>query len=257
MWEISEKKISDLTKMIDDSKLALPQFQRPSVWGKSNWVPFLLTVLQGRPAGTLLLLEATADNTLAPRELETAPPLIDGELEWLLLDGQQRTTTLYRAIRTSFGKTGQFKKIVVDVKGALGRGEVVEEDVAVIAAGSVAGYAEMARQGKADFATLTSSGELAGWQQTFVNENFDGDAPAFIAAVEKTIPGLLSVSSYRFPVLQIKHDTPLDVVADIFEGMNRRGQPLNKFDLMVARLYQRQPDGSLLQPSRELGDSTR
>lgn len=230
--------------MIDESKLALPQFQRPSVWGKSNWIPFLLTVLQGRPAGTLLLLQATDGNSLAPRELETAPSLIDGELEWLLLDGQQRTTTLYRAIRTSFGKSGQLKKIVIDVKRALDRGELTEDDVAAVAAGSVAGFAEMARQGKADFATLTSSTQLAGWQLTFVNENFNGDAPAFIEAVERVIPGLLSVSSYRFPVLQIKHDTPLDVVADIFEGMNRRGQPLNKFDLMVARLYQRQHDGS-------------
>ena len=63
-------------------------------------------------------------------------------------------------------------------------------------------------------------------------------------AIEKAIPGLLDVRGYTFPVLEIREDTPLDVVADIFEGMNRRGQPLNKFDLMVARLYKRQADGT-------------
>src|SRR5690606_20203461 len=103
MWDVGERTITDLVQMIEESRLALPQFERPSVWGKANWIPFLHTVLLGRPTGTLLLLEATEDQLLNPRKLDTAPDIDPTTVNWLLLDGQQRMTTLYRSIRTNFG----------------------------------------------------------------------------------------------------------------------------------------------------------
>lgn len=237
MWEISEKTIYELIPMVDESRLALPQFQRPSVWGKANWVPFLHTILLGRPTGTLLLLEAADYQYLNPRELDTAPDFDPTKNEWLLLDGQQRMTTLYRAIRTSFG-TGAYRQVVINVRGALERGELLEDDLQLVSK-QLPGHAELARQGKVDFATLFDRTKRSGWSYTFINEHFQKDAEQFESALSELTPGLEGVGSYRFPVLQIKKDTPLDVVADIFEGMNRRGQPLNKFDLMVARLYQK------------------
>ena len=44
------------------------------------------------------------------------------------------------------------------------------------------------------------------------------------------------------PVLEISADTEIGDVAEIFEHMNSRGQELNKFDLMVARTYEADPD---------------
>lgn len=237
MWGIDEKSVTQLIEMIDKAELGLPQFQRPSVWGKSNWVPFLMTVILGRPTGTLLLLETGDDERLAPRNLESAPALVPGRLKFLLLDGQQRTTTLYRATRTSFGGGKQLKKAIIDIRAALGRGTLEEDDITLVSAARVADAATMAEQGSVAFSTLVNAVELAGWQHSFVTHHFDGDAQGFQEAIEAAAPGLLMVGQYRFPVLKIEQDTPLDVVAEIFEGMNRRGQPLNKFDLMVARLY--------------------
>jgi hypothetical protein len=237
MWGIDEKSVTHLIEMIDKSELGLPQFQRPSVWGKSNWVPFLMTVILGRPTGTLLLLETGDDERLAPRQLDSAPALISDDLKFLLLDGQQRTTTLYRATRTSFGKGNQLKKAVIDVQTALERGTLEEDDITLVSAARVPDATTMAKQGKVAFSTLVNAVELAGWQYSFVKHHFDDNAQGFQEAVETAAPGLLMVGQYRFPVLKIERDTPLDVVAEIFEGMNRRGQPLNKFDLMVARLY--------------------
>jgi len=244
MWEIAEKTIKELVRLINDSDLALPQFQRQSVWGKSNWVPFLLSVLQGRPTGTLLLMETDDSNVLSPRKLDSAPDLIPGQMEYLLLDGQQRTTTLYRATTTSFGIKPGLKKAVVDVAGAIKRGEISEDDVLILPAGQIGSVAEMAKAGKVAFSTLMNDPELQAWLVAFWNEYFEGDAEKGAAVLTEAIPGLRSVPDYRFPVLEIKKDTTLEVVADIFESMNRRGQPLNKFDLMVARMYHKRPDGT-------------
>lgn len=237
MWEIGEKTIDELIQMVDESRLALPQFQRPSVWGKANWVPFLHTILLGRPTGTLLLLEAADVESLNPRQLDTAPDFDPAKNEWLLLDGQQRMTTLYRAIRSGFGANGN-RQIVINVSDALRRGELLEDDLQLVGR-QLPGYAELARQGKVDFPTLFDEAKRSGWIFTFIKAHFEQDAEKFASDIRELTPRLVSVGSYRFPVLQIKKDTPLNVVADIFEGMNRRGQPLNKFDLMVARLYQK------------------
>ncbi len=244
MWEIGEKSISELIELVDQSALALPQFQRPSVWGKSNWIPFLYTILLGRPTGTLLLMEAKGDTPLASRSLETAPPPIPTQLEWLLLDGQQRTTTLYCATRTSFDEVPHLKKAVVNVLAAINRGELTEDDVSMESASKVPGATAMAAQGRVCYSTLIDEGELDVWRFAFAENHFAGDVKGSREVLNRITPGLLKVPDYRFPVLEIKHDTPLDVVADIFESMNRRGQPLNKFDLMVARLYKQLPDGT-------------
>jgi hypothetical protein len=244
MWKVDEKSIFELVKLVDEASLALPQFQRPSVWGKSNWIPFLVSILQGRPTGTLLLMESDDASVFAPRKLETAPGLKPGKMEFLLLDGQQRTTTIYRAVRTSFGSAPRLKKVVIDVLGALNQGELTEDHLAIEPAGSVSAAAEMAERGLVAFETLTDEQQLAIWLQTFWTEHFEGDAGEGTRKLVETVPGLKAVNAYRFPVLLIKKDTPLDVVADIFESMNRRGQALNKFDLMVARLFHELEDGS-------------
>lgn len=241
MWETGTETVGDLNNYVDSSTLGLPQFQRLSVWGKKDWIPFLTTLLLDRPTGTLLLLEAGSDSSeFAPRHINGGPPLGGTNLKWLLLDGQQRCTTIYRAFQIGFENGGQTKEFVLNVKSALGRGELLEEDLELINAAKIAGPAAMAQKGKIALRTLVSNAQRIAWLNSYVQGHLSADPDGLttlINSLEKTIPAFSTVSSYRFPVLEIKSTTPLDVVVDIFEGMNRRGQKLNQFDLMVARLY--------------------
>lgn len=243
MWTIDKEPIGKLIKWVDDSKLVLPQFQRESVWGKANWVPFITTLLLGRPTGTLLLFRSSDPDLLSPKGLDGGPQPIPERIEWLLLDGQQRTTTLYKAMHAGFGPKGRIKKIVIDVKSAISDGVLEEDHVKVVDANRVSDYTSMAVQGLIATEYLRSVADFENWKSAFVSAQFDGDAGAFAEAVTQAIPGLLTLLQYEFPVLKIESETPLDVVADIFEGMNRRGQALNKFDLMVARLFRELSDG--------------
>ena len=248
MWDTNTITISDLIRYIENSKIALPSFQRPSVWSRSDWLPFLTTVLRDRPTGTLLLLEAGKDpEEFAPRHLNSAPP-IDQSIKWLLLDGQQRTTTIWKAFKTNFpDKKGNNPKVIVlDVKAALSRGELWDEDLKLESVNVVPAPAVLAQNGRVELKTLLDPGQLLGWNvayaATHIAQGTEGQEELFRQLAE-IIPGFASVSSYKFPYLDIKEETPLDVVVDIFEGMNRRGQKLNQFDLMVARLYKQLPDG--------------
>ena len=265
MWETGTFDIGDMIKEINASAIGLPQFQRLSVWGQKDWRPFLTTVLLDRPAGTLLLLEAGPDSTeFAPRQIETGPPLNGQPLKWLLLDGQQRTTTVFKAFQHGFPQAvGPNKEFVLDVHSALLREELLEEDLQLESSAKAGNFAALAQSGRIALKTLMNTAQLHAWVNTYVSVMHPGDPGAvasFFESLDSVIPGFQSVASYQFPILKIKKSTPLDVVVDIFEGMNRRGQKLNQFDLMVARLYKPLGDGTYYDLRKrfedELSDST-
>lgn len=92
-------RLTDLVQMVEDGKLAIPEFQRPFVWKPPAVADLLVSVARRWPIGTLLLLEGPQD--FAVRPLAEAPELNNVEL--LLLDGQQRMTALYRALGDHVG----------------------------------------------------------------------------------------------------------------------------------------------------------
>jgi len=246
MWDTGKISISDLMDRISTSKIALPQFQRLSVWTKADWMPFLVSVLLDRPTGTLLLLEAgSPKDTYAPRVIKGAPPLTKNmsELKWLLLDGQQRITTLFKAfVIGDTQKNGKSKEFVLNVKGVLENKALEEKHLELTS--SVKGYADLAKEGKIALKTLLNEAQLLSWLNAYAHHHLADEFEILANGLRDYLPGFQSLRNYNFPMLEIKDSAPPDVVVEIFEGMNRRGQKLNQFDLMVARLYKKLKNGS-------------
>lgn len=88
-------KISQILDKVDDPQLFVPAFQREYVWQRPHAKQLLDSLIKEYPTGTMLLWE-TAN-----------PPELKGSHKYdpkqgavsLLLDGQQRVTTLYMLIR--------------------------------------------------------------------------------------------------------------------------------------------------------------
>jgi len=240
MWKADTYKIGELVNEIERADLVLPQFQRPAVWGRADWIPFLTTVLKNRPTGTLLLLEvARGPLPFAVRPLEGAPVLPKEHVpKHMLLDGQQRSTTLFNALRSGFkfGRGTSYREFVIDVSAARTDGELTEAHLSLVSKAKIKGFADQARSGTVTFGVLFDSALRTPWLGTYA-ETMGVDLGDLVQELQTVIPGFESLRDYQFPVLKIGAETPLDVVVEIFEGMNRRGQRLNQFDLMVARLY--------------------
>lgn len=243
MWQTGEISIDTLIRHVNESTIGLPQFQRLSVWGKSDWTPFVKTILLGRPTGSLLLLEAGRDSrNFSPRPIDGGPALGAQGLKYLLLDGQQRTTTIYKIFVTGFsGQTGPKKEFVLDVAAALERGELQESDLELVSTSRVGPPSKLAQKGRVSVRTLFDDAQRAVWLNSYVSKidpkNIEAGLVRLVSALAEVIPAFGDLKSYKFPVLEVSSSAPLDVIVDIFEGMNRRGQKLNQFDLMVARLY--------------------
>jgi len=87
--------LSYLLGSIHQRRLALPDFQRDFVWMPRATEQLIESIARSFPAGSLLFYPFQP-NTFKPRSVENAPALNGDPLE-LVLDGQQRLTSLYQA----------------------------------------------------------------------------------------------------------------------------------------------------------------
>ena len=98
MFQTSPKKLSDLLDRAHQGQLQLPDFQRDYVWGDEGVQNLIASVAKGYPIGAFLSLKTGGEIKFKPRLLEGVNKDGAGHSspEELLLDGQQRLTSLYQ-----------------------------------------------------------------------------------------------------------------------------------------------------------------
>lgn len=109
--EYKSREVVEWLEALLNGSLALPRFQRSYVWTQRKVSDFILALMDGRPVGTMLLIDryrSPVPEGVAPdqrRDLErfSARPLAGGSsgldaCTELILDGQQRLTSLWRAL---------------------------------------------------------------------------------------------------------------------------------------------------------------
>ena len=103
-------KISQILDKIDENQLFVPAFQREYVWKRENAKNLVDSLIKGYPTGTMLIWE-----TNNPPELKGGWKYdpIQGAVK-IILDGQQRITTLYFLIRDKVPPYYTKKEILTD-----------------------------------------------------------------------------------------------------------------------------------------------
>src|SRR5213593_4434186 len=90
----------DLISLLHDcdrGALQLPDFQRSWVWDEDRIKSLLASVSRAFPVGALMTLDSGGDVNFKPRPIEGAPAAAKTTpAQSLLLDGQQRMTSLYQ-----------------------------------------------------------------------------------------------------------------------------------------------------------------
>lgn len=210
----------ELLRLAHNGLLALPEFQRPFVWEPNRVLDLLDSVLNGWPVGSLLLLEGPQPFKI--REIEGAPKVFDEEVEFYLLDGQQRVTALYHAL-TGTSRTVYFADFdEVDEDGRPRLRWAPRRTFADGNSGSMKISFELLLQPDAfDLALEGATSQMAEWML---------DARRMFTSDD-------SGSTYRLPAIVMEQSISLEALTRIFETLNRTGVRLNSFDLMVAVLY--------------------
>jgi uncharacterized protein with ParB-like and HNH nuclease domain len=94
--DTNPRELKELLGQIHARVAALPDFQRDFVWDPSATQELVVSIVRNYPAGSLLRIRNTHD-LFACREFQGGPPLNGHRPTFLVLDGQQRLTSLYQA----------------------------------------------------------------------------------------------------------------------------------------------------------------
>jgi hypothetical protein len=226
------RRLTHLLDELHNGHLALPDFQRSFVWAPDATRELLVSIIRSFPAGALLFLQGGGASFKA-RAAEEAPDLI-GEPSQLVLDGQQRLTSLYQAL---FGVGSS--RFFLDI-GALISGADVNDAVRVFNADRAAPLGSLQAQADALMMPLATvrDGRAGQWRDEVVELRKDDDnnsVRALLRDVERAY--IQPLVEYAFPVTILPASTGLEAVCTIFETLNRTGKPLTPFELISARAF--------------------
>jgi hypothetical protein len=102
--------MNDWFGRIHSGQIQLPRFQRFEAWGAREVAELLQTVVDELPAGAALVLDIGDKAPFPHRPLAGAPAPSERMTE-LLLDGQQRLTAIWRALRDDYDNRTYFVDI--------------------------------------------------------------------------------------------------------------------------------------------------
>ena len=135
MFDSTKKGLKDLLRRAHKGRLQLPDFQRDYVWGDEDVRSLIASVAKGFPVGALLTLQTGGEVRFKPRLLAGVPSQ-NTNPEELLLDGQQRITSLYQSVfadqpvRTRSPRGTEVSRFYyLDIKKALRIGADIEDAV--------------------------------------------------------------------------------------------------------------------------------
>ena len=99
MFDSSKESLQSLLQRIHSGQTQLPDFQRGWVWDDDHVRSLLASVSLSYPIGAVMLLQTgNADVRFKPRVVEGVEMLNPPSPDQLILDGQQRLTSLYTAL---------------------------------------------------------------------------------------------------------------------------------------------------------------
>lgn len=231
-FQTNPRLMLQLLDELENGQLALPDFQRSFVWAPDATRELIVSIIRSFPAGALLFLQG-GSSIFKARAVEEAPSL-QIQPSYLVLDGQQRLTSLYQAI----SGVGQ-SRFFLDV-GALIAGSEINDAVRVFSTDRATPLET--RQGQAEALMMPLSavrnGGAARWRDEVVrlrNEEDPERLRELLYGVEDAY--IHPLVQYRFPVTTLPEATELEAVCTIFETLNRTGKPLTPFELISARVF--------------------
>ncbi len=248
-FDSTKSSLRDLLRDIREGKIQLPDFQRGWVWDDDHIRDLLVSIARSFPIGAVMLLETGGDVRFQTRPVEGAESGIpkDQQPEKLILDGQQRLTTLSQALasdsfvntRTSKGKSIK-RYYYFDIKQALENPLALDEAIIAV---------DENRQRRTNFGRDVeldlSTRELECQQlcfpcsQIMVSDDWEATlhkvAPEHFGAYMDFRNLILTpFRNYQLPVILLKKETTKEAVCLVFEKVNTGGVSLSVFELITA-----------------------
>ena len=252
-----EVPLTDLLQKSAKGDLQLPDFQRGWVWDDTHIKSLLASISLSYPIGAVMTLQTgNPDVRFAPRALEGVD-CSNVEPDLLLLDGQQRMTSLFLALKSKdpvptrdSHKNKVNRHYYVDINQAISP-EFDREDAIFSVPEDRITKTDFGKKVKLDLSSraleitnemfpldiILEPEELMDWQHDYTYSGQDNGGEInkkrkkwkqFYAEIVQPF------SHYHIPVIQLAKSTPKEAVCQVFEKVNTGGVTLTVFELLTA-----------------------
>lgn len=254
----NDNELKDLLTQVQKGELQLPEFQRSWVWDDGKICKLIESIVMGFPMGAVMFLETGGEVNYKPRLFTGVDESkIDVQPRFLVLDGQQRLTTLFQVFMSvkpvvTCLEKNRDKEIhryyYLDILKAIDD-NVDMEDAIVSISDQKKKTEDIGRTILLDLSTREKEFEqmMFPLNLMFLDEGFDwlddmvdfhGEEREKYKEIKKVFRSRIIdlVKSYKLPVIKVLKETSQASVCQIFENVNRGGVPLNVFELVTASL---------------------
>lgn len=246
----------DLNKLLEDCHrgiIQLPDFQRSWVWDEDRIKSLIASVSRAFPVGALMSLDTGGPVNFKPRPVEGAPSEAKNVVpQSLLLDGQQRMTSLYqvtlrgKVVETVTPKKKKVKRwFYIDIRKALDPSSDREEAVIGVPEDKTV-RTDFGREVLLDLSSAEQEYaslmypvcQVFDWDkwQDGLDKHWRGDEHESVReefrAFKRQV--LENFKYYRVPVIALDRSTSKEAVCVVFEKVNTGGKALDAFELVTA-----------------------
>lgn len=245
IFQTNPLQVLNIVTRIQSREIALPDFQRDFVWDSTRTSELLGSIMSRYPVGTLLFWEQGEGQAFASRSFDGAPGSSNNPPSILVLDGQQRLTSLYQAL-TGSGDERYFIKVdeFVDIPSRSVR-EVPQVDFekAIFSIPATPKAGRRSQQLKPAHLPIAEVHQFDDWLDDYADIIGNDPQLPLTAREAKSLyremrdKYINPLKTYGLPVLTLPSSTSMDAVCTIFETLNRTGKPLGPFELLTARFF--------------------
>jgi hypothetical protein len=251
----NNQSLSDILKSIDEGKTQLPDFQRGWVWEDNRIRALIASISNGYPIGAAMFLQTGGDNVHFKSRLfegvdkskESVNP------ERLVLDGQQRNTSIYRSmyskkvVETVDSKKKPIKRFYyihiptcldtltdrIDAIVSVPEDRIIRENIGRDIKLDLSTREKEFEQHYFPLNLVYDNNEMMQWQMEYTQ--FHMGNPEVFQNFKKFFTYVIApMSQYQIPVIELGNDVPKEAVCQVFENVNQGGVSLTVFELVTA-----------------------
>lgn len=218
--------IQTILSQIEIGNYALPEFQRGYVWNREQVRKLMNSLYRGYPIGGLLVWVTSTNEDIVRGDGSLSPGTVS-----LILDGQQRITSLYGIIK---GKPPQFFDGNIDAFTGLYFN--LEEEVFEF-------YAPVKMKDNPNWIDISKLMKIG--VGNFIGQAIQENAEenTFLLQHMEKLNQIDNIKKFDLHVQQVVgEDKTIDVVVEIFNNVNSGGTKLSKGDLALARICAQWPE---------------
>jgi len=222
-----------ILNQIENKELVLPEFQREFTWNRDQAKKLIASFLSDFPTGALLFWK-TKEN-IALKNMPDFTP--DGRVE-VILDGQQRLTTLYLLIKDDIPLYYSSKDI--------GEGKDIRHLYYNLETGELEYYKKTKMQYNPRWVKVTDcyKGDKIDDYDIAeeISQKEDIGFKTIFKKLKNNLTKLRNIKEKDYKIIYVKDTSNLREALTVFDRINSAGTPLSQADIALAHMCSRWPE---------------